>query len=66
MLNIKNYIDGSFASSCSSTYIDIYNPSTGKIYAQCPDSSREDLEVAIKGAESAFVKWSNLNQEERI
>ena len=63
--NIKNYIDGSFASSCSDTYIDIYNPSTGKIYAQCPDSSREDLEVAIKGAESAFVKWSNLNQEER-
>jgi len=64
MINIKNYIDGEFQKD-SINNIDIFNPSNGIIYAQCPNSSKEDLEAAIDSAEKAFPNWSKLNQTNR-
>ena len=64
MINIKNYIDGELKENSINT-IDIFNPSNGKIYAKCPNSSKEDLETAIDSAEKAFPNWSKLDQINR-
>ena len=65
MLEIKNYINGELLRSSNKNYIDIFNPSIGKVYAQCPNSSEEDLEIAINSSEEAFLKWSKLKQNDR-
>ncbi|WP_175578740.1 aldehyde dehydrogenase [Tenacibaculum aiptasiae] len=65
MINIKNYINGEFQSPINGEYIDNYNPSVGEVYGQIPNSTREDVELAYKSAESAFKEWSNTTLEER-
>ena len=65
MQNIKNYINGEFQSPIKGEYIDNYNPSIGEVYGQIPNSTKEDVELAYKSAESAFKKWSNTTLEER-
>ena len=65
MLEIKNYINGELLRSSNKNYIDIFNPSIGKVYAQCPNSSEEDLKIAINSSEEAFLKWSKLKQNDR-
>ncbi|KAB1154702.1 aldehyde dehydrogenase [Tenacibaculum aiptasiae] len=64
-MNIKNYINGEFQSPINGEYIDNYNPSVGEVYGQIPNSTREDVELAYKSAESAFKEWSNTTLEER-
>ncbi|WP_420552731.1 aldehyde dehydrogenase [Tenacibaculum aiptasiae] len=65
MQNIKNYINGEFQSPINGGYIDNYNPSVGEVYGQIPNSTKEDVELAYKSAESAFKEWSNTTLEER-
>ena len=65
MITIKNYINGELLDPKSSKYIDNYNPSTGKVYSQIPNSDAQDVELAVKAASEAFPVWSNLRIEER-
>ena len=65
MIKIKNYINGKLSVSSNKSHIDIFNPSVGEVYAQCPNSNEIDLQNAIKSAESSFPKWSNLKQKHR-
>jgi aminomuconate-semialdehyde/2-hydroxymuconate-6-semialdehyde dehydrogenase len=65
MKSISNYIGGKITSPQDGGYIDLYDPSTGKIYAQVPDSNSKDLEVAIEAAEKAFPSWSATSIQER-
>lgn len=64
-MNIKNYINGEFVNSISGNYIDNYNPAIGEVYGQIPNSTKEDVEKAVKAAEKAFPKWSNTTLDER-
>ena len=52
-------------SPVKSNYIDVCNPAIGEIYAKCPDSSKDDLKIAIKAAKKAFNKWKNSSNEYR-
>ena len=65
MIKIKNYINGKLSDSLDNEYLNVFNPSTGIIYAQCPNSSRNDLNSAIKSSEKSFSQWSKLKQNER-
>ena len=65
MIKIKNYINGKLHPSSNQKYLDIFNPSIGKIYGQCHESSNEDLQYAIESAETSFPYWANLNQKKR-
>ncbi len=46
-------------------WIDNYNPASGEIYGQIPNSSKEDVENAYIAAKSAFPTWSQTTLEER-
>ena len=65
MKYIKNYIGGELQAPILNQHIDNVDPSRGKVYAQIPDSSAEDVEKAVDAAEKAFLKWSNTPKEER-
>ncbi|MEQ1734437.1 MAG: aldehyde dehydrogenase [Bacteroidia bacterium] len=65
MIYLKNYINGQLVEPQSKTYIDGYNPSTGKVYSQIPNSDSTDVELAIQAAQQAFPLWSNTPKEQR-
>jgi len=64
-MNIKNYINGEFLSPVTDRWIDNYNPSTGEVYGQIPNSDVEDVESAYQAAAKAFPSWSNTSIDER-
>jgi acyl-CoA reductase-like NAD-dependent aldehyde dehydrogenase len=37
--------------------LDVLNPATGKVFASCPDASREQVDHAIEAAQEAYRSW---------
>jgi aminomuconate-semialdehyde/2-hydroxymuconate-6-semialdehyde dehydrogenase len=64
-MNIKNYINGKFENPIQNNWIDNYNPASGEVYGQIPNSSKADIEEAYKAAKTAFKTWSKTTLEER-
>jgi aminomuconate-semialdehyde/2-hydroxymuconate-6-semialdehyde dehydrogenase len=64
-LNIQNYINGQFVDPIENNWIENYNPASGEVYGQIPNSTKEDVEKAYEAAAAAFPKWSNTTLEER-
>jgi len=62
---IKNYINGQLVSPVFDKYIENVDPSRGKVYSMIPDSTAEDVELAVDAAEKAFPLWSNMSKEKR-
>ena len=44
---------------------DVINPATERVLARCPDSSRADIDAAVRAARQAFAGWSGLSLPER-
>ncbi|KAF6112645.1 aldehyde dehydrogenase 8 family member A1 [Phyllostomus discolor] len=63
LLMLENFIGGKFL-PCSS-YIDSYDPSTGEVYCQVPNSGKEEVEAAVEAARAAFPGWANRSPQER-
>lgn len=62
---IANFIDGQYQAPLQGQYIDNIEPATGQVYGKIPDSSNEDLELAIASANKALPAWRALASEER-
>ncbi len=65
MERLRNYIDGVLVAPLGGAYIDNYNPATGNVYSQIPDSDERDVELAYEAAARAFPAWSRTAKEER-
>mgnify|MGYP001258845008 FL=1 len=65
MKTICNYINGKLVKPKKSEYINVFNPSIGKVYAKCPESSTLDLKSAVSSASKAFNSWKELATEQR-
>jgi len=63
---LENFIGGDFIVPRSGNYIQNVNPATGEIICQIPDSSKEDVDLAVSAAQKAFSKWSVTPVEERF
>jgi len=55
---LSNYIGGKLQPPISGHYLDNFNPATGSVYSQIPDSDERDVELAVSAAEQAFESWS--------
>jgi len=62
---IANFIDGQYQAPYRQQYLDNIEPATGKVYGQIPDSSDEDVELAVAAAKKALPAWRALPQESR-
>ncbi|MFT4521670.1 MAG: aminomuconate-semialdehyde/2-hydroxymuconate-6-semialdehyde dehydrogenase [Bacteroidia bacterium] len=65
MIKIQNYINGLMVDPSSKTYLDNFNPATGMVYSQIPDSDERDVQKAVEAAVKAFPAWSSMRNEER-
>jgi aminomuconate-semialdehyde/2-hydroxymuconate-6-semialdehyde dehydrogenase len=66
MEQILNYIGGQLQKPLADKWLDNYEPATGQVYSQIPDSDASDVEQAVKAAKAAFPLWSLMPQEERM
>jgi aminomuconate-semialdehyde/2-hydroxymuconate-6-semialdehyde dehydrogenase len=66
MEKISNYINGKLISPIQSNYIDNFEPATGQVYAQVPESDEADVDLAIEAANNAFPKWAATPAEDKF
>ena len=65
MQDIANYIGGEFVGPASGRTLDNFEPATGLVYSQVPDSDETDVARAVDAAERAFPAWSAVPSAER-
>lgn len=65
MQKIQNFINGKYVDPVKGRYIDNVEPGTGKVFAQVPNSTQEDLDMAIDAARVAFPLWSSMSLDKR-
>jgi betaine-aldehyde dehydrogenase len=62
---LRNYVNGSFASSVTGETFDNSNPATGELISRVEIALEPEVEAAISSAESGFRKWSAMSGTER-
>lgn len=62
---MKPYIGGTWIDSKSEKFNTIYDPSTGKPIAQVPQCTKEEVEMAIAAAKTAYPAWRNTPVRKR-
>src|SRR5262249_33101072 len=65
MQKLANFINGEMVPAGSGQWIESFEPATGKVHAQAPDSDARDVNHAVQAAQKAFPGWSRLPAEER-
>lgn len=65
VFKLQNYIGGKLIEPKSKTYINNYEPATGKVYSLIPNSNIEDVNLAVIEANKVKEKWANTSVEER-
>jgi aminomuconate-semialdehyde/2-hydroxymuconate-6-semialdehyde dehydrogenase len=63
---IENYIGGELVKPASGEYLDNFEPATGAVYSQIPDSDDRDVNLATDAANAAFPAWSRTPPEARF
>jgi len=65
MQKLANFINGELVPAASGQWIDSFEPATGTVHAQAPDSDARDVDHAVQAAKRAFPAWSRTPAEER-
>jgi aminomuconate-semialdehyde/2-hydroxymuconate-6-semialdehyde dehydrogenase len=65
LLRLTNFIDGAYCAPASGTYLPVYEPATGKVYAEVPDSSTTDIDQAVAAARGAQRAWAGTPPSQR-
>lgn len=64
-LQFKNFVNGEYVSARGDSASDIFDPATGKAYAEAPNSNAADVDAAYQAADKAFETWSQTTPGER-
>jgi aminomuconate-semialdehyde/2-hydroxymuconate-6-semialdehyde dehydrogenase len=64
-MKILNYSNGMYQLPSSGAWLDNYEPASGTIYSQIPNSDKEDIATATAFAKAAFTTWSQTTIDER-
>ena len=63
---LLNFINGQFQKPQNGNFIPNINPATGEVYSEIPDSDKNDVDLAVQSAQSAFPSWSTTSSENRF
>jgi aminomuconate-semialdehyde/2-hydroxymuconate-6-semialdehyde dehydrogenase len=64
-MKLANYINGHAVAPKSGRYIPNFEPATGQVYSEIPDSGAEDVDAAVQAAKKIFPWWSQRTPEQR-
>lgn len=62
---VSLFVGGEFCQSQSSQWIDVTNPATNEVIAKLPCATEQEMERAIRNAETVFHQWKNVAVSER-
>jgi betaine-aldehyde dehydrogenase len=62
---LQNFVNGKFTDAGDGRTSDVIDPSTGEVYAHAPVSGRQDVDLAMRAAASAFEAWRDATPSER-
>jgi aminomuconate-semialdehyde/2-hydroxymuconate-6-semialdehyde dehydrogenase len=62
---LANLIDGRLQAPLDNRWLDIHEPATGSVFAQCPDSTAADVDAAVQAAHKAAPGWAATPSDER-
>lgn len=54
---LKNFVNGEWVVPQTEKYTTVVDPASQEVLAECPDSTRADVDVAVKAANDAFDEW---------
>jgi len=54
---LKNYVGGGWVDSSASVYTPVVNPATCETIGEVPESTRADVDSAVKAAQEGFEEW---------
>jgi malonate-semialdehyde dehydrogenase (acetylating) / methylmalonate-semialdehyde dehydrogenase len=63
---LLNYIGGQWQRSRTNEYLDVRNPATTETLVRVPLSSRDEVDEAVRKAQTAFTDWRRVPALERI
>jgi delta 1-pyrroline-5-carboxylate dehydrogenase len=61
----KNFINGVFEESKATKWFDVHNPATGEVVTRVPQSTPEELNRAVEGAQEAWKTWKQVPVQQR-
>jgi malonate-semialdehyde dehydrogenase (acetylating)/methylmalonate-semialdehyde dehydrogenase len=62
---VQNCIGGAFVSP-EAPWLDVYDPSSGKVISRVPMSSAREVDAAVAAAREVFPRWSGMPIKERV
>ena len=63
---VRNYINGKWVEAETTDYLDVENPTTGRVIARTPLSTAAETNRAIETAAHAFTEWGRTPVSRRI
>lgn len=64
-MSVTNFIDNANVEPLDGTYLDNWEPATGRVYGRLPRSKAADTELAVQAALRAFPAWSKTTAQHR-
>ncbi|HOX71441.1 aldehyde dehydrogenase [Dokdonella sp.] len=64
-IQLANLIDGRIVPPVLDRWLDVFEPATGKVFARCPASTKNDVEAAVEAAQRAAPAWAETAPDER-
>lgn len=59
------FLNGEWRDSLSKETLEIINPATEEVIGKVSHARKEDLDLALKGAENAFIEWKYVSAYDR-
>lgn len=63
---LGNYINGELCTPLKGGYLEDIDPATGKLLCLIPDSTADDIALAVNAAQEAFAAWSSSSNDYRF
>ena len=64
-MHLRHFIAGESRDPVQGRWLDVFDPASGRVFAQVADGSAADVDAAVEAAQGAFPAWSSLPNSER-
>lgn len=64
-MHLRHFIAGESRDPVQGRWLDVFDPASGRVFAQVADGSAADVDAAVEAAQAAFPAWSSLPNSER-
>lgn len=64
-MRLRHFIDGQFHAAANGRWLEVFDPSNGRAFAEVAEGDSSDVDAAVAAAATAFPAWSALPNSER-